>query len=88
MLKWNNKALAHTVKKLLAGLKFQRGGQNGSVTEWQTGQKQYAADPRSRRHTNRPHVLAAYENYGSSYTLLYTCPYKCMSNAQLCLRLL
>ena len=38
---WNIKALALTVQKLLAMLKFQR-GQNDRMTEWQTGQKLYA----------------------------------------------
>ena len=36
---WNIKALEHTVSKLLARLKFQRGGQKDRMTEWQTGQK-------------------------------------------------
>ena len=34
----NIKALAPTVQKLLARLKFQRGGQNDSMTELQNGQ--------------------------------------------------
>ena len=34
--------LALTVQKLLPRLKFQRGGQNYRMKEWQTGQKQYA----------------------------------------------
>ena len=37
ILMWNSKALALTVQKLLARLKFKRGGQND-----RTGQKQYA----------------------------------------------
>ena len=32
---WNIKALELTVQKLLARLKFQRGGQNYRITEWQ-----------------------------------------------------
>ena len=32
---WNIKALALTIQKLLARLKFQRGGQNDRITEWQ-----------------------------------------------------
>ena len=40
ILIWNIKALSFTVQKLLARLKFQRGGQNDRMTEWQTGQKQ------------------------------------------------
>ena len=32
---WNIKALALTVQKLLARSKFQRGGQNYRITEWQ-----------------------------------------------------
>ena len=32
---WNIKALALTVQKLLGRLKFQRGGQNDRITEWQ-----------------------------------------------------
>ena len=42
---WNIKALALTVQKLLARLKFQRGGQNDRITEWHTRQKQYAPLP-------------------------------------------
>ena len=34
---WNIKALALTTQKLLARLKFQTGGQNDRITEWQTG---------------------------------------------------
>ena len=40
ILMWNIKALALTVQKLLARLKFQREGQNDRITEWQTEQKQ------------------------------------------------
>ena len=32
---WNIKALALTVQKLLARLKFQRGGEEDRMTEWQ-----------------------------------------------------
>ena len=35
ILMWNIKALTLTVQKLLAKLKFQRGGQNDRMTEWQ-----------------------------------------------------
>ena len=35
ILMWNIKAVALTVQKLLARLKFQRGGQNDRITEWQ-----------------------------------------------------
>ena len=56
---WNIKALAFTVQKLLARLKFQREWQNDGMTEWQTGQKQYTPDLRSRGHKNT-------ENYGTS----------------------
>ena len=30
--------------KVISKVKFQRGGQNDRMTEWQTGQKQYAPD--------------------------------------------
>ena len=36
ILMWNIKALALTFQKLLARLKFQSGGQNDRLTEWQT----------------------------------------------------
>ena len=47
---WNIKVLALTVQKLSARLKFQRRGQNDRITEWQTGQKEYAPDLPSRVH--------------------------------------
>ena len=51
---WIVKASALTVKKLLARLKFQRGGQNDSdrILEWQTGQNNMPPDLRSRGHKN------------------------------------
>ena len=54
---WNIKALALTVQKLLARLKFQRGGQNDSyrMTEWQNDRQDknnMPPDLRSRGHKN------------------------------------
>ena len=43
------------------------------------------------RGNNRPHELMAYMNAElktSDHLIRYKCPYKCVSNAQLCLRLL
>ena len=69
----NIKALALTVQTLLARLKFQRGGQNDRIIEWQTGQKQYPPPPdlRSRGHKNTRHVYLLGKNINKPLVHFY-----------------